>query len=260
MGTEYAKDNVSSINKNLPIYTDSQAIIKAIIGQNRQSYHSSTIKNWKNLIKICQVVDEINVVYCLAHKGIPDNEAAISLAKVASKKAKHLPQRPDISLAKISKANEHLTLQKWQMRWENLKCHKYKQIVWQINSVGLKQRSLQLRHTYRVASKILWLKSFHCMLNAHQSRVWNTTKLSNCETCQAKETSEHYLLHCKKYEKEREVLFISIKNTHTHTNTTTHYILTLTMEDVLGEQNFMHDDHKTLREAFEKYINSTKKD
>ena len=32
------------------------------------------------------------------------------------------------------------------------------------------------------------------------------------------------------------------------------------MEDVLGEQNFMHDDHKSLREAFEKYINSTKKD
>ena len=38
------------------------------------------------------------------------------------------------------------------------------------------------------------------------------------------------------------------------------YIITLTMEDVLGEQNFMHDDHKSLREAFEKYINSTKKD
>ena len=31
------------------------------------------------------------------------------------------------------------------------------------------------------------------------------------------------------------------------------------MKDVLGEQNFMHDDHKSLREAFEKYINSTKK-
>ena len=29
---------------------------------------------------------------------------------------------------------------------------------------------------------------------------------------------------------------------------------------IRGEQNFMHDDHKSLREAFEKYLNSTKKD
>ena len=35
------------------------------------------------------------------------------------------------------------------------------------------------------------------------------------------------------------------------------YIVTLTMEDMFGEQNFMDDDHKSLREAFEKYINST---
>ena len=32
------------------------------------------------------------------------------------------------------------------------------------------------------------------------------------------------------------------------------------MEDVLREQNFMHDVNKSLREPFEKYINSTKKD
>ena len=34
-----------------------------------------------------------------------DNETADSLAKVASKKTKHLPQRCEISLAKMSKAS-----------------------------------------------------------------------------------------------------------------------------------------------------------
>ena len=38
------------------------------------------------------------------------------------------------------------------------------------------------------------------------------------------------------------------------------YTATLTMEDVFGEPDITHDDHKSLREAFEKYINSTKKD
>ena len=41
------------------------------------------------------------------------------------------------------------------------------------------------------------MKSSHCMLNQTQS---------NCETSQAKETPEHYLL-----EKDREVLFKIIK-------------------------------------------------
>ena len=72
-------------------------------------------------------------------------------------------------------------------------------MVAQISSAGLKQRSLQLRHTSRRwSSKILQrMKSSHCMLNQTQS---------NCETSQAKETPEHYLL-----EKDREVLFKIIK-------------------------------------------------
>ena len=141
-------------------------------------------------MSICQVVDEIKLVYCPAHKGMLDSETADSLAKLASKKAKHLPQRPEISLAEISKANKHLTFQRWQRRWENLKYHKYKQMVPQINSVDLKQRSLQLRHkSRRESSKILQLKSGHCILNTHKSKIYHETK-PNYETCQAKETAD----------------------------------------------------------------------
>ena len=57
-------------------------------------------------MSICQMVDEIKLVYCPAHKGIPGNETADSLVKVTSKKAKHLPQRPEISLPEISQANK----------------------------------------------------------------------------------------------------------------------------------------------------------
>ena len=43
-------------------------------------------------------------------------------------------------------------------------------------------------------------------------------------------------------------------------NKNSRYILTLTIKDVLGEQNVMHDDHISLREALVNYINSTKND
>ena len=92
------------------------------------------------------------------------------------------------------------------------------------------------------------------MLNAHKSKLENEIQ-PNYETCQAKETPEHYTLHCSKYNKEREVLFKRNKIYKKR-----QYIATLTMEDVFGEPDITHNDHKSLREAFEKYINSTKKD
>ena len=42
VGTEYARENLSSSNSNLYIYIDSQAAIKATIGQSRTSYHKNT--------------------------------------------------------------------------------------------------------------------------------------------------------------------------------------------------------------------------
>ena len=77
MGTEYAKDNPSSSNNNCHIYTDSQAAIKAIIGQSRESYHN-TINIRENLMNICQTVDETKLVYCPAHKGMAENETSAS--------------------------------------------------------------------------------------------------------------------------------------------------------------------------------------
>ena len=52
--------------------------------------------------------------------------------------------------------------------------------------------------------------------------------------------------------KKRGSCYLKQKNNLQKKNS--QYILTLTMEDVLGEQNFMHNDHKSLTETFEKSI------
>ena len=41
-----------------------------------------------NLMRICQIEDEIKLVYCLAQKVIPSNETAITLTKVVIKEDK----------------------------------------------------------------------------------------------------------------------------------------------------------------------------
>ena len=102
-------------------------------------------------------------MYCPAQKGIPDNETTDSLAKVASKKAKKLPQRTKILPAELSNANKHLrTLYKNDKGDGKIQNTTNINKVPQINSVGLKQRFLQLKHTSkRGSSKILQLKSGH---------------------------------------------------------------------------------------------------
>ena len=86
------------------------------------------------------------------------------------------------------------------------------------------------------------------MLNTHKSKTDHETQ-PNYETCHAKETTEHCLLHRSKYEKEREVLFKTIIKIY-HKNS--QFSLTL-------KNKTLHNDHKSLREAYEKFINSTKK-
>ena len=69
METEYAKENLTSSNSNLHIYTDSLAVIKVIKGQSRESYHNNTIRNTiENLMSIYQMVDKIKSVYCAEHR------------------------------------------------------------------------------------------------------------------------------------------------------------------------------------------------
>ena len=73
-----------------------------------------------------------------------------------------------------------------------------------IYSVGLKQRSLQLRYTSRRGySKILRLKSDHCMLNARKSKIDNETP-PNCET-------HVQIVRCKQ-KKHQNITFYTVTN------------------------------------------------
>ena len=58
-------------------------------------------------------VDEIKRIYCPAHKGIYEIQMADSLAKVAAKKATHLPPRIYLTMSDLKNANSKMTIDKW---------------------------------------------------------------------------------------------------------------------------------------------------
>ena len=203
IGTTYAKENISISTENLHIFVDSQAAIQAIIEQNHKNYHNITITEIRqNLINISHSIKSIKFVYCPAHKGIVENETADKLAKIAAKKMQTLEPTYIVSSSEIKTENKKMTLSKWQRRWNNTKDNKYKNIAPTISKEELKQRALHLKHTSRKgASKIIRLKSGHCMLKSHRRKI-DLEITPDCDHCKVKETPSHLLLHCKVFDSE----------------------------------------------------------
>ena len=63
-------------------------------------------------MKITSLLEHVKLTYCPAHKGIKENEIADNIAKIASKKASHLPSRAGISISKVKEINRQITLDK----------------------------------------------------------------------------------------------------------------------------------------------------
>ena len=189
--------------KNLHIFVDSQAAIQAIIEQNHKNYHNIMITEIRqNLINISHSIKSIKFVYCPAHKGIVENETADKLAKIAAKKMQTLEPTYIVSSSEIKTENKKMTLSKWQRRWNNTKDNKYKNIAPTISKEELKQCALHLKHTSRKgASKIIRLKSGHCMLKKYRSKI-DLEIIPDCDHCKVKETPSHLLLHCKVFDGE----------------------------------------------------------
>ena len=104
---------------------------------------------------------------------------------------------------------------------------------------------LQLRNTITGGlSKIIRLKSDHCMLNSHKSKMnFETSPL--CGVGQIKGTPSLYILKFNKFEKERgpllnNILSILSKNKVIPQNTT--------IAELLREQNVSKGDSITNRE------------
>ena len=163
-----------------------------------ENYHNSTIRAIRqNLMDLSPKVQNIRLVYYPAHQGIQENELANSLAKIASKKAKHLQPNTQLSPSEIQQGNKMLSISKWTRRWENSKHTKCKDSIPSISNKKLPLRANPLKDTSRRGiSKIARLKTGHSMLNGYKSKI-DTETSSECSTYKVKETSVHFLLNCK---------------------------------------------------------------
>ena len=129
-----------------------------------EKYHNSMIRQIReNIMDISEKVDDIKIIYCLAHIGIEGNELADGLAKTGAKRAKHLQPDPKITLPQLKQSNKVLSIKKWSRRWNNSFQHKYKNIVPNITQQNLAKRSILLKNTSRKGIK----KNYKAKNRAH---------------------------------------------------------------------------------------------
>ena len=133
----------------------------------------------------------------------------------------------------------------------------YKILIPNLTSDGLKQRAPHLSFTTRNgASKIVRLKSDHCLLNYHKSNFDKETK-PNFQECNSKETPIHLLFDCKKFENERQKLKKAIKSILNKNKISWHSVRA---DELLGEHQLKPEDAKKVRLEVLKFSLSTKKD
>ena len=124
LGTDFAVKNIGNA-RNLFIYSDSHSAIQSVLGQNRESYHNITVRGIRPyLIELSSRVDELNMIYCPAHKSIYKNKMAVSLVKLLAKKVTHLPPKTDLAMSDLKNASTQMTIDKWVRRWAESNSHK----------------------------------------------------------------------------------------------------------------------------------------
>ena len=263
MGTSY-QGEIEAIKLAVEYANENQAAILSITSQDSKKYHNSMIRQIReNILDILKYfeylekVDNIKIIYCPAHIGIEGNELADGLAKTGAKKAKYLQPDPKITLPQLKQSNKVLSIKKWSRRWNNSFQHKYKNIVPNITQQNLAKRSILLKNTSRKGiTKIIRLKTEHSLLEGHKSKIDQETQ-PECTFCKVKETSEHFLLNCAEFGKERAKLEKLVMELYNNKKIRKSHI---DLDDLLVEGDLPIQESIIIKIAAEKLLLSTQKE
>ena len=209
-----AIDHVVSVKTNqgnrnfdkLLILSDSQSAIGHLNLGWEPNAHKYSILDVKASIKNLEKMGtSVEIAWTPGHADIKGNESADKLAKEATKEAKELgeDELPAVTtLQDVKMAARKYGMQKWQNKWDWSETGRH---LYELRpKVDFKDK-----HIYKttIGEKIITqLRTGYVFLNEYlHSCRWGITESPNCQ-CGEKETVHHYLLHCPKYEIQRESL------------------------------------------------------
>lgn len=186
------------------ICSDSASVLQSIASSHSESRQDILYEVLQVITKIHINGGQVTFLWVPAHVGVGGNEKADKLAKEALKKGQ-VEMQICTSKSELKSIIKEKMVQMWQKRWdtESKGRHLY-QVQRSVKGprVGGRNR--------REEVVLIRLRLGHCLLNKTLKLVGkHDTGL--CEGCQEMETVEHVIMGCPKYEEQRRMMRIRLR-------------------------------------------------
>ncbi|XP_035696811.1 uncharacterized protein LOC118430208 [Branchiostoma floridae] len=234
------------------ILCDCKAAIENVITTHQVDAYNDLVNNIRQkLHEMKQKRVNIQIEWCPGHMGVAGNELADEQAKLAAEEARNSNMNTVWTRQQALKHIEKQAEERWKRRSELHTTSKHMQKI----NVQMKKKCkvLGLRSTQIAINQLV---SGHTSLNAYRNWI-DDTESPNCEACGERESTEHFLYYCPRYETSRHRMYNEVDNIYQELSTREKErrldIVTLAgMREDLGEET-----NKMMYKAFSKYIEDT---
>ena len=257
MALSFLQDEVSITGRNIHLFVDCQSAIISGFGMDVPTYKVDIILNIRRLTSLLEDKENtLHVHWIPGHKDFEGNEKADNLAKEA---AKGMVDKKVDFYEGVAEKKEIIQIlrssikDKWQRMVDNSKTtDKIHETITQVGTAFVVKN--KERRVTRVINQLI---SGNAYLNYMVSKI-DTSKSELCDSCKTRETINHYLYDCERYDRERIELekdLERILTTHglQHISDINIKVMTGNLEEASKTANL------ELRNALTLYISKTKR-
>lgn len=190
--------------RNLSIFSDSQSAIKALHETTQSKPNQYIVRCLKSLIQQAPIPINLNLYWVPGHEAIELNEKADEEAKEAAQ-SENIEVILSTNLSTLKRTIKSLIIPPPET------FHTDKPFIFKTPSAKIWKTLAKLEKGR--ASVIFQLRSGHIALNAylfkHSSKESITSP--NCDTCRVPENTDHFLIRCRRFQRQRNSFHQAIK-------------------------------------------------
>ncbi len=218
----------------ISIFTDCKSALQTVVNGVKTNFTSLVNSIQDSITSLDNHRISVELAWVAGHAGLRPNELADTAAKEAAVEASKWQRNHDISLKSFSEIKKEIRvncLKVWQRRWERQEDGRFTFTT--LPLVATSRRGTTLDRQTEI--KFNRLRSGHSLLAKHAFKMKlpsHPTPLCSCG--HARETIDHFLLHCSNYSVPRDNLIASIERKY-QSAMVPYHLRTFDIPTLLGE-------------------------